>query len=62
MPPRVAEGIPGWSFWGQVLIFWVWGVSLTLATAIHLWRTVRQVPGPLARPAGAGHVDGVFGA
>jgi hypothetical protein len=42
MPPEVAEGIPGWSFWGQVVIFWIWGVSLTAATltyaAHHLLR------------------------
>jgi hypothetical protein len=29
VPPEVAEGFSWASFWLQVLIFWVWGVSLT---------------------------------
>ena len=48
MPGEVAEGIPGWSFWSQVVIFWVWGVSLAIATAAfsvrswrRYWRTKR---------------------
>jgi hypothetical protein len=41
MPPEVDEGFPDWSFWTQAAIFWVWGVSLTVATAIYAvqsWR------------------------
>ena len=45
MPGEVAEGIPGWSFWTQVAIFWIWGVSLTIATAayaVRRWRRYRR--------------------
>ncbi len=42
MPGEVAEGIPGWSFWSQVVIFWVWGVSLTLAIAAYVIRVGRR--------------------
>ena len=35
--PASNDGLPGWSFWGQVASFWIWGVSLTVATAAY-WR------------------------
>jgi hypothetical protein len=44
MPGEVAEGIPAWSFWTQVAIFWIWGVSLTLATAAYIARRGRRLP------------------
>jgi hypothetical protein len=34
--PADNAGVPGWSFWGQVIIFLVWGVALTVATAAYL--------------------------
>ena len=37
IPPGNA-GMPGWSFWGQVATFWVWGLSLSAATFAY-WRT-----------------------
>jgi hypothetical protein len=43
MPGEVAEGIPGWSFWTQVAIFWIWGVSLTIAIAAYAVRACRRV-------------------
>jgi hypothetical protein len=33
--PPSNDGLPGWSFWGQVACFWIWGVSLTIATAAY---------------------------
>jgi hypothetical protein len=33
--PASNAGLPGWSFWGQVASFWVWGVALTVATAAY---------------------------
>jgi hypothetical protein len=50
MPPHVAEGMPAWSFWGQVAIFWTWGLSLTTATAGYLIATRRG----FGRPGRAG--------
>jgi hypothetical protein len=35
--PEANAGLPGWSFWGQVASFWVWGVSLAVATAAYWW-------------------------
>ena len=37
--PAGNEGLPGWSFWGQIAVFWVWGTSLTIATAGYWWST-----------------------
>jgi hypothetical protein len=34
--PAENAGVPGWSFWGQVAIFLVWGVALTVATFAYL--------------------------
>jgi uncharacterized membrane protein len=34
--PADNAGVPGWSFWGQIAIFLVWGVSLTVATVSYL--------------------------
>jgi hypothetical protein len=39
--PAGNDGLPGWSFWGQVATFWVWGVSLAVATAAY-WRDMRR--------------------
>jgi hypothetical protein len=47
--PAGNAGLPGWSFWGQVATFWVWGVSLTVATLAY-WRSTRT-PRRSARPA-----------
>ena len=33
--PDTNHGLPGWSFWGQVATFWLWGVSLTIATTAY---------------------------
>lgn len=38
--PADNEGLPGWSFWGQVATFWIWGVSLAIATAVY-WLDMR---------------------
>jgi hypothetical protein len=35
VPPDVARDVPAWSFWGQVAIFWTWGLSLAVATAAY---------------------------
>ena len=35
--PAENEGVAAWSFWGQVVTFWVWGVALALVTYRH-WR------------------------
>ena len=48
MPLEVDEGVRDWSFWAQAVIFWIWGVSLTAATAIYAtqtwcWRTREQM-------------------
>ena len=37
--PAANRGLPGWSFWGQIVTFWVWGVSLAVATAAYAWDT-----------------------
>lgn len=37
--PAENDGLPGWSFWGQVASFWIWGVALTIATAAYAWET-----------------------
>jgi hypothetical protein len=44
MPPEVAEDMPGWSFWGQVGVFWIWGVALAVATAAYAWDGLRLTP------------------
>jgi hypothetical protein len=38
--PEANAGLPGWSFWGQVATFWIWGVSLTAATVAY-WKATR---------------------
>jgi hypothetical protein len=38
--PPGNDGLPGWSFWGQVATFWIWGVSLGIATAAY-WLDTR---------------------
>jgi hypothetical protein len=38
--PADNAGLPGWSFWGQVVTFWTWGIALTVATLAY-WRSVR---------------------
>ena len=38
--PDMNSGLPGWSYWGQVATFWVWDVSLTVATFAY-WRRSR---------------------
>jgi hypothetical protein len=35
--PAANGGVPGWSFWGQVASFWLWAVSLTIATGAYWW-------------------------
>jgi hypothetical protein len=42
MPSEVAESIPPWSFWAQVAIFWIWGVSLAIATGAYVVRRTRS--------------------
>ena len=37
--PSSNAGLPGWSFWGQLATFWVWGVSLAVATGAYWWAT-----------------------
>jgi hypothetical protein len=37
--PADNAGLPGWSFWGQVATFWIWGIALTVATAAYWWDT-----------------------
>jgi hypothetical protein len=39
--PEANGGVPGWSFWGQVATFWIWGVALTVATLAY-WRATRD--------------------
>jgi hypothetical protein len=46
-------GLPGWSFWGQVATFWIWGIALTIATAAY-WletRAWRHAPASGRGPA-----------
>lgn len=54
--PAGNGGLPGWSFWGQIATFWIWGVSLTVATAAY-WLRTRRSPdagrGQRAAPATA---------
>jgi len=38
--PASNAGLPGWSFWGQVATFWIWGIALTVATAAY-WHATR---------------------
>jgi hypothetical protein len=38
--PADNAGLPGWSFWGQVATFWIWGLALTAATLVY-WRSTR---------------------
>ena len=47
--PADNAGLPGWSFWGQVATFWLWGVSLAVATLAY-WRSTR-----VQRPRSRGH-------
>ena len=54
MPGEVAEGIPAWSFWTQVVIFWIWGASLTIATAAYAVRSSRRPRRGDASPAPTG--------
>jgi len=42
--PEANAGLPGWSFWGQVATFWVWGVSLAVATLAY-WKATRRWSG-----------------
>ena len=37
--PSDNRGLPGWSFWGQVATFWIWGVALTIVTATYWYET-----------------------
>ena len=37
--PAANDGVAAWSFWGQVASFWVWGLSLAIATAAYGWAT-----------------------
>jgi hypothetical protein len=39
--PETNAGLPGWSFWGQIATFWIWGVSLAVATAAY-WHATRS--------------------
>jgi hypothetical protein len=39
--PADNGGLPGWSFWGQVVTFWTWGIALTIATAAY-WLETRD--------------------
>lgn len=41
MPDEVSKTLPAWSFWMQVAIFWVWGVSLAISTGIYWFQTRR---------------------
>lgn len=54
--PAGNAGLPGWSFWGQVVTFWAWGLSLTVATLAY-WRSTRarrpHASGRRARSASA---------
>jgi hypothetical protein len=40
--PTDNDGLPGWSFWGQVATFWVWGVALAVAAAAY-WHEMRGI-------------------
>ena len=48
--PASNDGLPGWSFWGQVATFWIWGVSLTVATAAY-WHAASRAGGRGGRMA-----------
>jgi hypothetical protein len=37
--PADNGGLPDWSFWGQVVTFWIWGTALTIATAAYWLET-----------------------
>jgi hypothetical protein len=53
--PADNAGLPGWSFWGQVATFWLWGVSLATATAAY-WLATRRWHRPATgtrNPAGS---------
>lgn len=39
MPGEVAADLPAWSFWLQVATFWIWGMSLAIATALYWYDT-----------------------
>jgi hypothetical protein len=39
--PEGNAGLPGWSFWGQVATFWIWGISLATATVVYVRRGAR---------------------
>ncbi len=42
--PEGNAGLPGWTFWGQVATFWLWGAALPIAVAGYWWA--------MRRPAG----------
>jgi hypothetical protein len=50
--PAGNDGLPAWSFWGQLAIFWIWGASLTAATFLY-WRETRRPAHPSALPGRA---------
>ncbi len=50
--PPANRGLPGWSFWGQVASFWIWGTALTIATA-NYWHETRGCKHTRARNRGA---------
>ena len=55
--PAANAGLAGWSFWGQIATFWVWGVSLTIATAGYWLRSRRaDKPGGSAAARGGASV------
>jgi hypothetical protein len=41
--PADNDGLPAWSFWGQLAIFWIWGAALTAATFLY-WCDTRRRP------------------
>ncbi len=40
--PADNDGLPAWSFWGQLAIFWIWGAALTAATFLYWWDERRR--------------------
>jgi hypothetical protein len=52
--PASNDGLPGWSFWGQVATFWIWGVALAIATSAHWWRARGNATGADETAAAAG--------